>query len=436
MPFEFLRRYKFRYAPKGSFAARVLTLMTGTTLAQAIPIAISPILTRLYAPSDFGVFALFTSLVSLVAIISTGRYELAIMLPEDDEDAVNLLVLSVGITMVVSCFCMVLIGIFNAQITALLDNQEISIWLYWMPLAVLLTGICQALNYWSTRRKHYERLSMSRLAQSVSTASINLAIGFSSTGIGGLIFGNIVGQSCATGIMGWQIWRDDKNKLELISKKLMHKNAKKYRNFPLINSFHAFLDAVQTSGIVFLIAAYYGSAILGFYSFVIRLLKTPLNLIGSSVSQVFYQEASEIYNRKGDLRHLLRITLVRLGLTALPILIIVMLFAPDIFNVFFGKDWVKAGVYAQILSPWILFNFIVSPISGVYLIVGKQRQGILFGALDVALKFSSIAFGLYLDDPIMGFYAMTFTGVLILIAEIFWIFRIVKMPNIESDVLQ
>lgn len=430
MPFKLLRRYKSRYAPKESFAARVLTLMTGTTIAQSIPIAISPILTRLYAPSDFGVFALFSSLVSLVAIIATGRYELAIMLPVDDEDAINLLGLSVGITIFVSCLCAVVIGVFNTQITALLNNQEISLWLYWMPLAVLLTGIYQALNYWSTRRKHYERLSMSRLTQSVSTASINLAMGFSKTGVGGLILGNIVGQSCATGIMGWQVWRDDKNKIELISKKSMRKNAKKYRNFPLINAFHAFLDAVQTSGVVFLIAAYYGGAVLGLYSFVMRLLRIPVNLIGSSVSQVFYQEASEIYNRKGDLHYLLRITMIRLGLAGLPILIFILLFAPDMFGVFFGADWVKAGVYAQILSPWIYFNFIVSPISGIYLIVGRQRQAILFGFLDTALKFLSVAYGVYCKDPIMGFYAMTVAGIMILIAEMFWAFKIIQIPKI------
>ena len=67
--------------PKSEFSKNVLTLMTGTTIAQAIPIAISPILTRIYSPEDFGVFVLYTAIVSLVTAISTGKYELAIMLP-------------------------------------------------------------------------------------------------------------------------------------------------------------------------------------------------------------------------------------------------------------------------------------------------------------------------------------------------------------------
>jgi O-antigen/teichoic acid export membrane protein len=80
--------------PKSEFAKNVLTLMTGTTIAQAIPIAISPILTRIYTPEDFGVFALYMSLASIISVVATGRYELAIMLPKKDDDAINIVALS------------------------------------------------------------------------------------------------------------------------------------------------------------------------------------------------------------------------------------------------------------------------------------------------------------------------------------------------------
>ena len=73
--------------PKSEFGRNVLTLMTGTTIAQAIPIAISPILTRIYTPEDFGVFALYISISTIFAVIVTGRYELAIMLPKKNKDA-------------------------------------------------------------------------------------------------------------------------------------------------------------------------------------------------------------------------------------------------------------------------------------------------------------------------------------------------------------
>ena len=128
-----IKRLKKRFT-SGSFARNVLTLMTGTTIAQAIPIAISPILTRIYTPEDFGVFALYMSIASIIAVLATGRYELAIMLPKKDEDAVNIVALSIIIAFFVSLISFLIVFIFNTQITNLLGNPEISNWLYFIPI--------------------------------------------------------------------------------------------------------------------------------------------------------------------------------------------------------------------------------------------------------------------------------------------------------------
>ena len=89
MNLKFLRKFKI-----GKFAKNVLTLLTGSTIAQAIPIAVSPILTRLYTPEDFGILALFLAIVSFIAIVFTGQYESAIILPEKYEDVINIFFLS------------------------------------------------------------------------------------------------------------------------------------------------------------------------------------------------------------------------------------------------------------------------------------------------------------------------------------------------------
>jgi len=150
--------------------------MTGTTIAQAIPIAISPILTRIYTPEDFGVFALYMSIVSVIATIATGRYELAIMLPKKDEDAVNIVALSIIISFFVSFIAFLIVYIFNSQITNLLGSPEISNWIYFIPITVLLAGVYQSFNYWNNRKKKYRRLVTSIVMQS-GTATANLGMG-------------------------------------------------------------------------------------------------------------------------------------------------------------------------------------------------------------------------------------------------------------------
>ena len=99
--------------PKSEFSRNVFTLMTGTTIAQAIPIAISPILTRIYTPEDFGLLALFLAITIIIGSIANGRYELAIMLPEKDEDAINISALGFIISSSMSLILLILVFFFN-----------------------------------------------------------------------------------------------------------------------------------------------------------------------------------------------------------------------------------------------------------------------------------------------------------------------------------
>ena len=88
--------------PQSAYARNVLTLMTGTSLAQAIPVAISPILTRLYSPEEFGLFALYMAVAMIVSVLVTGRYELAILLPRNEPDALHIAALAIIISVAVS----------------------------------------------------------------------------------------------------------------------------------------------------------------------------------------------------------------------------------------------------------------------------------------------------------------------------------------------
>ena len=83
--------------------------MTGTGLAQAIPIAISPILTRIYTPEEFGVFALYMAIASILTVLVTGRYEMAILLPKKDRDAMSLVALSIALSFFISIILLIIV---------------------------------------------------------------------------------------------------------------------------------------------------------------------------------------------------------------------------------------------------------------------------------------------------------------------------------------
>lgn len=370
--------------------------MTGTTIAQAIPIAISPILTRIYTPEDFGIFALYMSIASVIAVIATGRYELAIMLPKKDDDAINIVVLSLIISFFVSFITLMIVFMFNVQITNLLGNPEIATWLYFIPITVLLTGVYQSLNYWSNRQKQYKRLAISRVVQSGTIATTNLSMGFNGFGSFGLIAGGVVGQGFATTILGRMIWKEDKERVQGIKKNKIIALSKRYSQFPKFDIGASLLNVLSQQLIHILFNVLFTSAIAGYYYLTQRILGLPMAFIVSAISDVFREEASKDFKHYGNARRIYIDTFKKLLIISLFPSVFLYFFAVDIFMIVFGKEWGIAGEYVQLLIPMFLIKFIVSPLSFMLYIGEKQKLNLYSQALFIVAIIYSFLVG---DNP-------------------------------------
>ena len=364
--------------------------MTGTTIAQAIPIAISPILTRIYTPEDFGVFALYMSIASMISVIATGRYELAILLPKKDSDAVNIVVLSIVIAFCVSFASLAIVFVFNNQITNILGNPDISSWLYFIPLTVLLTGLYQSFNYWSNRKKQYKRLAASRVVRSATAAGANLGFGYSGFGSCGLIVGGILGQGVATTILGKMIWREDKYRLKKVSKIKMIAMILRYIKLPKYNLPNALIDGFRLSGISILIARFFTTATLGQFSLAWKMVQMPIGVIGGSLSQVFFQKVSSA--KRIDLHSIVIKFIIKSSLVAAPIFLVIYFFAVDIFKFVFGDNWELAGEAASAMAPWLFLNFLTAPLSTVFITLNKQDIMFVFSVAYMIVPISTIYF--------------------------------------------
>lgn len=203
----------------GRFAHNVLIMTTGTAIAQAVSIAAAPILTRLYTPEDYGIFALYISICTLIAVLSTGKYDIPVILPEDDKDAINLVGLSAAITVLVSLISFFVIIIWNHNIAKLLGNEKVGPWLYIVPVSVMLTGFYQIMHVWTNRTKQFKLLSLGNVSGSLSGASTSIGLGFLGARVGGLVAGNMVNQITVTGIISSQLWNKNRNIISSITKK-------------------------------------------------------------------------------------------------------------------------------------------------------------------------------------------------------------------------
>ena len=142
--------------------------MTGSTIANAIPVAISPILTRIYSPEDFGLLALFVAITTIFGTIVNGRYELAIMLPKKDEDAINIVALGFVIMSLITLILFMIVIIFNEKIVHLLNNKDIGTWLYIVPLSIFFIGLFNLLNYFNNRKKYYKDIARANIIKSIT----------------------------------------------------------------------------------------------------------------------------------------------------------------------------------------------------------------------------------------------------------------------------
>ena len=391
-----------KFVPKSVYARNIITLMTGTTLAQAIPIAISPILTRLYGPEDFGLFALYMAIVSIVAILVTGRYELAILLPKQDRDGAHIVTLSILLSVVLSAFLLILILIVKKPIIALLGVPALENWLYWVPASTLLTGIYQSLYYWSNRKSQYKRIAISRTLQNSSISVTQLASGYLNATTFGLIGGQLTGQLVSTSALSKMIWNEDQETIRKINKRRLLILAKRYINFP------KFLIVAHTFNVaswqmpVILLGALFNTAIAGFYTLTQRVLTAPLVVIATALGDVFRQEASHAYAHQGNCKAIYQKTFKLLFLiSALPFLIFFFI-APDLFSFVFGDHWRIAGEYAQILTPMFFFQFITSPLSVMFMIAEKQRYDLIWQLSLFVVTGASFVIGYFLNNPTLA----------------------------------
>lgn len=403
--------------------------MTGTTIAQAIPIAISPILTRIYSPEDFGLLAIYVSIATLLSVIATGRYEMAIMLPKKDEDSINLVFLSIIICISLSFFSLIVIIILHQKIINLLNAPEISTWLYLIPITVLMTGFYNTFNYWSNKKKHYKRLSSSRVLQSLSVGSSNLTLGLNNIANGSLILSQVLGQSIATLVLGKLIYNEDKNKLNKLNKLKIFALAKKYKKFPLINMFHAFINILKDNIVNIFIALKYSQATLGYYYFMIKLMKLPASLIGASIGQVFYRTATEEYNRTKDIQNLVITLTIKLFIISLPPILILYIYSEDIFSMVFGENWIIAGSYAKAISPYIFFHFLASPLAMVTLITNQQGKAFFWGLAESSIFVITFLSGYYIYNSLLiTLNILSITMGVYFIVYYCWIIKISRKP--------
>lgn len=413
-----------------TFAENVLKLLSGSVFAQGLGVLVAPIVARLFAPEAFGIAALFTSIAGIIGVVACLRYELAIMLPKTDEEAVNLLGASLFFVLIVTGISALIIFFAGDMIINQLNSPELKRYLWLVPVSVFVSGTFLALNYWNSRTKHFGRLSIARVVSSVVAQGTKLGAGFAGFVSSGVLIGTgILGQIVSTLVIGGQIWRDDGRLFKTsIRWKKMIVGLKRHKKFPIYGTWSALLNTASQQLPVLLLAFYFSPKIVGFYALGQAVLSMPMNLVGGAVSQVFFQKASDAHNRTGNLSKVVDEVFNRLvSLGIFPILLLTLI-GEDLFIVAFGARWAEAGVYMQILGLWIFFQFISSPISTLFAVLEKQNYGLFFNGVLLGTRAVSLIIGGMTGDVRFTLFLVASTGIACYGFLCFWLISKAGLP--------
>lgn len=375
---------------KSEFARNTLTLTIGTGIAQLVPMLFYPLLTRLFTPSEFGLLALITSITSVLAIISTGKYENSILIADTKKNGINIIALIIITSTLFLLISFILLLVFSSNLSSLLNEPSLTQWIFICPLLAFSIIIYNIYNEWCVKNKYFKNLSQNKIINSSSTTSGKIAFGVFNFSSGGLIWGDLIGRIISATNCIIDFLKRDKQILKQISIKRIGILAKKYSNFPKYSLPESLLDVISSNLPVFIITSYFLSSETGYYSLANNILFVPSSILSLAVMDVFRQRANEEWVRHGNCINIYKKTVKYMTLIIVPIGIILFLILPNLFALILGKEWKISGEYARILLPNVIILFVFQVVSAVFIIANKLKSSFYWQIFSILLTITSL----------------------------------------------
>jgi teichuronic acid exporter len=414
---------------KSDFIKSVAVLMTGTMAAQMLGYVFAPIITRYYSPEESGELDLFIQMVALGAAFATARYELTLPVAKAHVHSFRLYHIAIRITVLVTIisFLILLYPVFT-------NGASVDYLFYGLvPVALLLTASSNMGTYWAIRMKLFSSISFTKVATSISSNLVKVGLGIIGWGYMGLILGNIAGL-----IFGniWFVRNFFRGQKEFKIRSRSPRNfvlAKQYIEFPKVNLPHVVLDLGKGLLVAVFIMHFYGKGAFGLYGLSFRMLLMPIMLMGQSIGQVFFQKCSEKFNAKEAITPFIRKTMLTLFLLSIVPFTLIFFFGSDIFAFVFSEDWREAGIYSEIMAPWFVMIFVVSPVSSLPLIINRQREFFTLAILGTSLMIAAISIPPYFFDAtiIQTLWVLSLSQAAYFVFSIFKIFEFVRKADIH-----
>lgn len=395
----------------GELGKHVAALATGNIVGQAVAFLALPLLARIYGPEAFGLLALYMSASALISVLATGRYEFAIVLPDSSIEAQTIRRLARLLVWTISFAMLIVVVAAEQVIVNFLNMRDYAGWVYTLPLHVALLGELSIQTNWHTREKNFRSLAISRPLFNLTLVSTQIVVGVLFwADFRGLVVGLLLAQ-----IVSWIYLASFRLKGASVPWSYSHllDAMKRHRKMPLLNAPTALLDGVRTTG-VNLGMGTISVAALGQFSMATRVVQVPAGLLGSALTQVYFQEMAR--TEKTELMKVASRALIITLVAAFPVFLLLFLLLPTLLPLLLGESWVLAGLMAQALTPWLYVNLAAAPISTIFVVTETQGRQAFLGLLYVFAALGAVTS--FVDDPLAASWALSVAMMVCLIVFI------------------
>ncbi len=388
-------RKKITGLVNNSFIKNVSIVASGSVVAQLIGIAFSPVITRLYGPEAFGILGVFLASSAIIVTVSSLTYQIAIVLPKKDDDAKAIAVLSFIIAAAISSGIALILFLFRQPLISLLHLEEISSFIFLIPVFILFTASHKIVEQWIIRKGEFKKKAKVGIVQSLIVNTSKSGIGLIHPGALILVSISTFGHLLHAFMLSWTLTKKKHSSHGLKNASWLRfssikEAAFRHKDFPVYRAPQAFLGAFTKNLPMIIIASFFGPVYAGFYALGQKVIKHPAGIISDSVGKVFYPWISKAFNEGKNIKLLLtKATLALAGIGIIPFGAII-LFGPSLFGFIFGNEWVNAGEYSRWLSVWIFFDFIrVSAIQTIP-VIGIQSFFLIYTTVSTVIRVSAL----------------------------------------------
>lgn len=358
---------------KNTYLKSIGIILTGGAASQLIALLSLPILSRLYTPENFGLYASYIALISILTIIATMRLDFAIQIAKSNKEIDILKTIIIVSTFILVCIIFLALFILDIDSIDYLNN----LLSYVSPNLIVLTLFCATIITFSISdsiwHKRFIEISKVRFFQSLLLSMLCFVFSFYDEL--GLIYSYVI-----TNVIIASYFVVKKRFFFVKYRARLKLVLGKYSKFPKYSVPSDIFNSFSNIAMPLIITFAFSPKIAGLYFMAEKIVKSPLGVLYQSISSVYTEKAGKLYNNKviDDLISLTNYTQTKISLILAPVLVISSIIAPYLFEILFGEVWLAAGELVKYFSIFVFFNGLYSPISQIGNILGLQRYLLYF----------------------------------------------------------